>query len=56
MMAFLLQKKFVSFDDYVIGQKTAKEILSVAVHNHYKRLIMKLKIIKMLNYLNQIFY
>ena len=25
-------------DDYVIGQKTAKQILSVAVHNHYKRL------------------
>ena len=26
------------FDDYVIGQKFAKEVLSVAVHNHYKRL------------------
>ena len=25
-------------NDYVIGQQTAKEILSVAVHNHYKRL------------------
>ncbi len=25
-------------DDYVIGQMFAKEILSVAVHNHYKRL------------------
>ena len=25
-------------DDYVIGQYTAKRILSVAVHNHYKRL------------------
>ena len=25
-------------DEYVIGQKFAKEILSVAVHNHYKRL------------------
>jgi ATP-dependent Clp protease ATP-binding subunit ClpX len=25
-------------DDYVIGQKVAKEVLSVAVHNHYKRL------------------
>lgn len=24
-------------DDYVIGQDTAKKILSVAVHNHYKR-------------------
>ena len=38
-MAFLRQKKFVTcFDDYVMGQKLAKEILSVAVHNHYKRL------------------
>ena len=25
-------------DDYVIGQPFAKEVLSVAVHNHYKRL------------------
>jgi ATP-dependent Clp protease ATP-binding subunit ClpX len=25
-------------DDYVIGQETAKRTLSVAVHNHYKRL------------------
>ena len=25
-------------DDYVIGQPHAKEVLSVAVHNHYKRL------------------
>jgi len=25
-------------DDYVIGQKHAKKVLSVAVHNHYKRL------------------
>ena len=25
-------------DDYVIGQTFAKEVLSVAVHNHYKRL------------------
>ena len=37
-MEFLLQKKFVVLDQYVIGQKFAKEILSVAVHNHYKRL------------------
>lgn len=27
-----------SLDDYVIGQATAKKILSVAVYNHYKRL------------------
>ncbi|OGP57219.1 MAG: ATP-dependent protease ATP-binding subunit ClpX [Deltaproteobacteria bacterium RBG_13_61_14] len=26
-------------DDYVIGQERAKKILSVAVHNHYKRII-----------------
>jgi ATP-dependent Clp protease ATP-binding subunit ClpX len=25
-------------DDYVIGQRYAKEVLAVAVHNHYKRL------------------
>ena len=25
-------------DDYVIGQNRAKKILSVAVHNHYKRI------------------
>src|SRR3546814_17280239 len=25
-------------DAYVIGQNTAKRVLSVAVHNHYKRL------------------
>ena len=25
-------------DEYVIGQRQAKQILSVAVHNHYKRL------------------
>jgi len=30
-------------DDYVIGQKFAKEILSVAVHNHYKRLNHEMK-------------
>ncbi|MEW6429185.1 MAG: ATP-dependent Clp protease ATP-binding subunit ClpX [Thermodesulfobacteriota bacterium] len=29
-------KKFL--DDYVIGQERAKKILSVAVHNHYKRI------------------
>lgn len=27
-------------DDYVIGQATAKKVLSVAVHNHYKRIAM----------------
>ncbi len=26
-------------DDYVVGQSQAKKILSVAVHNHYKRLV-----------------
>src|SRR5690625_1924166 len=27
-----------TLDDYVIGQESAKKILSVAVYNHYKRL------------------
>lgn len=32
-------KEIYSFlDDYVIGQKQAKKVLSVAVHNHYKRI------------------
>ncbi len=29
---------FSELDDYVIGQESAKKILSVAVYNHYKRL------------------
>src|ERR687888_43670 len=29
---------FKTLDDYVIGQDQAKRVLSVAVHNHYKRL------------------
>jgi ATP-dependent Clp protease ATP-binding subunit ClpX len=29
---------YATLDEYVIGQTTAKQILSVAVHNHYKRL------------------
>src|ERR1051326_5824328 len=28
-------------DEYVIGQERAKKILSVAVHNHYKRIAPK---------------
>ncbi|MDR3078262.1 MAG: ATP-dependent Clp protease ATP-binding subunit ClpX [Planctomycetota bacterium] len=28
-----------SLDEYVIGQEYAKKVLSVAVHNHYKRLV-----------------
>ena len=31
-------------DEYVIGQERAKKILSVAVHNHYKRIYSKGKI------------
>jgi len=33
-------------DDYVIGQAHAKKVLSVAVHNHYKRLNYESKTIK----------
>ncbi len=32
-------KKFL--DDYVIGQDDAKKVLSVAVYNHYKRILQK---------------
>jgi ATP-dependent Clp protease ATP-binding subunit ClpX len=28
-----------TLDDYVIGQDRAKKVLSVAVHNHYKRIL-----------------
>jgi ATP-dependent Clp protease ATP-binding subunit ClpX len=30
-----------ALDDYVIGQQQAKKVLSVAVYNHYKRLMME---------------
>src|SRR6185369_505723 len=30
-----------TLDEYVIGQERAKKVLSVAVHNHYKRLLVK---------------
>ena len=30
-------------DDYVIGQEHAKRVLSVAVHNHYKRISARLE-------------
>jgi ATP-dependent Clp protease ATP-binding subunit ClpX len=33
-----------TLDEYVIGQERAKKILSVAVHNHYKRIYTKSKI------------
>ena len=29
-------------DEYVIGQENAKKVLSVAVHNHYKRMLSNL--------------
>ncbi|MFN5347001.1 MAG: ATP-dependent Clp protease ATP-binding subunit ClpX [Bacteroidota bacterium] len=35
-------KKFL--DEYVIGQNHAKKVMSVAVYNHYKRLINKSKV------------
>lgn len=34
-------KKFL--DDYVIGQESAKKVLSVAVYNHYKRILFESK-------------
>ena len=32
------QEIYKKLDEYVIGQETAKKVLSVAVYNHYKRL------------------
>src|ERR1700744_265822 len=32
------QEIFKVLDDYVVGQANAKKVLSVAVHNHYKRI------------------
>jgi ATP-dependent Clp protease ATP-binding subunit ClpX len=32
------QEIFAFLDEYVIGQETAKKVLSVAVYNHYKRI------------------
>jgi len=37
-MAFPAPRYLFVLDDYVIGQFHAKRVLSVAVHNHYKRL------------------
>lgn len=37
------QEIYKTLDDYVIGQDHAKRVLSVAVHNHYKRLAHKNK-------------
>src|SRR3989304_2014566 len=33
-----------TLDEYVVGQERAKKILSVAVHNHYKRIGLKSEI------------
>ena len=33
-------------DEHVIGQEHAKKVLSVAVHNHYKRLSSELALLK----------
>ena len=34
-----------TLDDFVIGQEQAKKVLSVAVYNHYKRLLVENKIV-----------
>lgn len=35
-------------DEYIVGQDDAKKVLSVAVYNHYKRLNITKRLIKML--------
>ena len=41
---FINNKEIKGFlDEYVIGQDHAKKVLSVAVHNHYKKIIIKSK-------------
>ena len=40
-------------DDYVIGQPHAKKVLSVAVHNHYKRLNYESKTSKNVDQIKQ---
>ncbi|KAI1692668.1 AAA domain (Cdc48 subfamily) domain-containing protein [Ditylenchus destructor] len=37
------QESMAVLDEYVIGQKEAKRVLAVAVHNHYKRLAHQTK-------------
>ena len=39
-----------NLDEYVIGQDTVKRTLSVAVYNHYKRLLNPLKRMTLSNY------
>lgn len=34
---------FAHLDDYVVGQDHAKKVLSVAVHNHYRRVMEKMR-------------
>ena len=40
ILIYLSQRKLKSFlDEYVVGQDDAKKVLSVAVYNHYKRVL-----------------
>ena len=40
-------------DDYVIGQEKAKKVLSVAVYNHYKRILKVMIVLMIQNLQNQ---
>ena len=48
-------RSFKLLNDYVIGQDDAKKILSVAVHNHYKR-IDNVNLSNDVEYQSQMFY
>ena len=43
-------------DEYVVGQDEAKKVLSVAVYNHYKRILMVVKMKMEWNYKSLMYF